>query len=173
MGDYTIVALDPGGTTGWASLNADAVMVDEYNEIANTEWRCGQLGPDKHHKELAVLLEMNHTAHYTIVCESFEYRNQSRPGLELVSKEYIGVAEYIQQDRNIAPVVYQGAAQGKVGKKSFVKKVNLERLGLWSPGYPHAMDGYGHLLYYIIHSKLPEFLDLRHALLEKGWRGGA
>jgi len=172
MGDYTIIALDPGGTTGWATFNADYVEGPDGAELYNAEWRCGQLDGGKHHKELAILLEMNHTQHYQIVCESFEYRNRSRPGLELVSKEYIGVAELVAQDRKLPPVVYQTAAQGKVRNKTtaFVKPTNLKRLGLWIPGNDHAMDGYGHLLYYIIHSKRPEFRPLRHDLIEKGWR---
>ena len=160
-----IVALDPGGTTGWA-----------YVDIANDgtlEFHHGMLVAQNHHKELYDALVRWHIGDYQIVCESFEYRNASRPGLELISVEYIGVMKYFCQDFEVAYHM-QSASQGKVRDKpsAFVKPENLKRLGLWSPNQVHAMDAYGHLLYYLINVAAKTrlgYADLVLELLAKGW----
>jgi hypothetical protein len=92
------------------------------------------------------------------VCESFEYRNQSRAGLELISKEYIGIVNLFVQQRNIvANVHYQTASQGKITKKSFIQKSNLQTAGLWSSGDGHAMDAYGHMLTWMINGPMRRY----------------
>jgi hypothetical protein len=113
------------------------------------------------------MLERFRTVEYHIVCESFEYRNVSRAGLVLDSVEYIGVMKRFCQERNVKYTM-QTAAMGKVGNRTtaFVKKSNLQKLGLWSSGNIHAMDAYGHLLYYMIN----DVGLFRQELLEKGWR---
>jgi len=59
-------------------------------------------------------------------------------------------------------------AWAKLTKKSFVRKENLERLGLWVKGgastYNHQMDAFGHLLQYMIKNNIQ-----KQELLEKGW----
>lgn len=155
----TIIALDPGGTTGWATVRLEPRKV--------TEWNCGQLAQTEHHSQLFTLLGMNHTDNCAVVCERFEYRAYSRPGLVLDSREYIGVAKLFCQERNV-PFVLQSAAQGK----GFVKDQNIKKLGLWSPGWPHAMDAMRHLLYYICNgdSDLTEVREAGKKLLAEGWK---
>jgi hypothetical protein len=173
MTTFRIVALDPGGTTGWATFTAShmpPLEEGEPGELVNGQWTCGQIGPDDHHNLLDAMLGNFQVSEYRIVCESFEYRNRSRAGLELVSCEYIGVTKRFCQERDV-PLRLQTASMGKITPNSFVKKINLERLGLWTPGYKHAMDGYGHLLYYLMHSKDHLFDTLRYDLLQKGWKG--
>lgn len=151
---FTVLGLDPGGTTGWAMYQAEMVDVAGLPiEWYNEKWNCGLL-EGQHHDLLYTLLELNHTAEYHIVCESFEYRNDSRAGLELISKEYIGVVNLFAQQRHIeSNVHYQTAAIGKLTKKSFVQKHNLEALGVWSSGHDnrHAMDATSHLLTWLVH----------------------
>lgn len=155
----TIIALDPGGTTGWASVRLEPRKVPEFN--------CGQLAADNHHSELNTLLGLNHTDNYTVVCERFEYRAYSRAGLVLDSREYIGVAKLFCQERNV-PLVMQSAAQGK----GFVKDINIKRLGLWSMGWPHAMDAMRHLLFYIANGGSDDTLvrELGQKLLKEAWK---
>ena len=157
-----IVALDPGGTTGYA-------MITFHDDVVPYSFNCGMFRSLNHHKELYDALGMWHVDDYEIVCESFEYRNASRPGLELVSVEYIGVMKLFCQERNIQ-FHMQSASQGKVRDKptAFVKSENLKRLGLWSPSQVHAMDAYGHLLYYLINSKV--YPEIALELLNKGWK---
>lgn len=162
---FTILALDPGGTTGWATYQAEHSTVPGEFTWSDEKWNCGQLEGNNHHDALYTLLELSHTAEFHIVCESFEYRNQSRTGVVLISKEYIGVVNLFAQQRNIVGNVhYQTAAQGKVTGNSFIKKHNLQAAGLWSPGFGHAMDAYAHMLYWMISGPLR-----RHDLLK--WLG--
>jgi hypothetical protein len=140
---------------------------DGDHEWYKEGWTCGQLGPGDHHDKLETLLELNESQEYHVIYESFEFRNtpttKHRDNVELVSREYIGVARLLAQKYNW-PIYHQTAAQGKITKKSFVRKVNLQRLGLWRSGWPHAMDGYGHLLYWLVND-----LFQRKDLLAIGW----
>lgn len=176
-----ILGLDPGGTTGWGLFSAEERYDHETRSTMydKPKFTCGELGAgDKHehHDELWTLMELQQSDHFIIVCESFEYRNTARAGLELISKEYIGVVKLFEQQRMHLPdgthmpsqkLVFQTASMGKVGQKSFVKKRNLQRLGLWSPTEGnHAMDGYGHLIFWMIHYGNV----MKQELLTKGWK---
>lgn len=98
-----------------------------------------------------------------VVCERFEYRNTSRAGLEIVSREYIGVTslwcEIYRRD-----LVMQNASQAK----GFVKDKNLDRLGVLVKADKHAMDAYRHLFYYLINSPVMEEMP-KNYLLQRGW----
>ena len=162
-----IAAFDPGGTTGWAYVDIDV-------ETQETTFHCGMLQAKEHHKELFDFLGHLDVQDFTVVSESFEYRNASRAGLVLSSVEYIGVIKHFCQERKV-PVVFQMAAQGKIRDKpnAFVKPDNLKRLGLYHPSQVHAMDAYGHLLYYIIHTlshRESGYDELRLKLLARGWQ---
>lgn len=154
-----IVGLDPGGTTGWAVLT--------INEDGKRFWKCGQFEAKNHHLQLDAFLRQHLTDVFEIVCESFEYRNMSRPGLVLDSVEYIGVMKLFCQE-NYVHYTMQTASMGKVRDKptAFVKPSNIKKLGLWSPGQGHAMDAIGHILYYMINNI---GLD-KEELLKAGWK---
>lgn len=166
---YRIVALDPGGTTGWATYT-------EYPEADKPEQKfaCGQIGPFEHHKDLYDFLGMQQTDDTIVVCESFEYRNERRPGLVLISKEYIGVAKLFVAERGFESeenfLHYKEQTASKA--KGFVKDTNLQKLGLWSSGFPHAMDAMRHLLYYMINDNAG-FNNMKkgtYELLKQGWK---
>lgn len=176
MTDFRIISLDPGGTTGWAMFTSKYVKTKDLfapdSEYVKTfippgTWECGQIGPHEHHKDLYYFLIENWIEETYIVSESFEYRNDSPAGLELVSREYIGIAKLVAAQHRVG-LYQQTASQGKVRNKptAFVKPSNLKKLNLWKPGQPHAMDAYGHLLYYMINSAR----ILRTELLEAGWK---
>lgn len=168
-----IMWIDPGGTTGWATFTAEE-MYDPFDKVTRyhkPKFECGQIADDKHehHQELYNFIGMQQTDHFILGSESFEFRNTSRTGTELISNEYIGVAKLFVAERMPGKrLLLQTASEGKVRNKptAFVKPRNLEKLGLWTPGWDHAMDGYGHLLYYMIKHKV-----MHHELLEKGWKG--
>lgn len=153
---YRVVALDPGGTTGWATYTSYPEATEEKQKFA-----CGQIGPYQHHKDLYDFLGMQQTDNTIIVSESFEYRNERRPGLVLVSKEYIGVTKLFAEERGV-PYFEQTASKAK----GFVKDSNLQKLGLWSSGFQHAMDAMRHLLYYMINNTPVGTIDL----LKQGWK---
>lgn len=146
----TILAFDPGGTTGWAMFRAEEIFdpTTEENRYYDTSWSCGQIGPLEHHNELNTFLELQQTEKTIIVFEAFEYRNQSRAGLNLMSREYIGVIKRFCQERGI-PTVKVNASQAK----GFVRDTHLKRLGLWFFAYKHAMDANRHLVNYLVNDQ--------------------
>lgn len=133
-----IVSLDPGGTTGWVTWTSPAKGPEEFT--------CGQFGPDEHHKRLFSFLEDQHIHQTVVVCESFEFRqNRQRDNINLMSREYIGVTKLFGQERNV-PVVFQTAGAAK----AFVTDQKIKAMGLWAPGYKHAMDAMRHLITYMV-----------------------
>jgi hypothetical protein len=177
-----ILWFDPGGTTGWAMYSNE--------EEGHSSFSSGQIGPGPHHEVLWNLIRDKHfkagapgewVKDFRLGSESFEFRNnqrdQDRDNIELISREYIGVIRLYASMYQLPHLYFQTAAQGKIRERksrnnsgSFVKRRHLEKLGLWSSGSGHAMDGYGHLLYHIIHAGLPEYNDLRLYLLRKAWK---
>jgi hypothetical protein len=156
----TIVALDPGGTTGFAVYREE-----RDNDAANLRyggsWRAGHIGPEEHHVELWNFLAklQQHDENLTVVCESFEFRQgKQRANINLMSKEYIGVAKLFGTVWGI-PVVFQTAAQGK----GFASDEKLKVMGLYTPGKKHAMDAMRHLVTYMITKRR------RHDLMES-WK---
>jgi hypothetical protein len=66
-----------------------------------------------------------------------------------MSREYIGVTKLFHQERMFKlgqKLILQNASQAK----GFVSDKRIKDLGLWSPGWRHAMDGYRHLIYYMV-----------------------
>jgi len=129
-----IIALDPGGTTGWAT----AIIEDHTLETIE----CGQgvftaLG--------LWTMFIAYAPHY-IVCETFRYRTQSRAGLDLSSMKWIGICElYTEQSGDACLLKMQEPSEGK----GFWHNGKLKDAGLYVPGKPHSMDGLRHLLYFL------------------------
>jgi hypothetical protein len=157
--NYRIIALDPGGTTGWATYTA--LWVPGIPSAFTYEmWDCGQMGPDKHHTQLKSWLGIQRLQRYTVVCERFDDRATGN-AVNLAAKEYIGVVEqYCEED-----AVYDLKMQMPGIAKSFSSNQNLKNLGLWKGNkWRHAMDAYRHLLWFMINGE-----PSRHDLLAKGW----
>jgi hypothetical protein len=171
---YRVMALDPGGTTGWATYTAERMpAVDGPEEYLKEEWACGQLGPDEHHGALFDLLGLQQTAEFHVVCESFEFRNtdrRHRDSLNLMSREYIGVAKLFYHQR-MAPADFQqlrfqtaGKAKGFIPDSGPMANKKIKDAGLWYPNQKHAMDAMRHLLYYLTN------VEGRMDLVERWWK---
>ena len=128
-----VVAFDPGITTGYAVGHIeDGVM---YVRAGQEVW--------SHHE----FWEQLHLAKPdAIVCESFEYRNRSRPGLILYSCELIGIVHLFcspsYQNPSVA-LFMQSAAKGK----SYYSNTHLQNANVYVRGVPHGMDALRHLLH--------------------------
>lgn len=147
-----IVALDPGGTTGWATY-------DDFNGADS--FSLGQLEGDDHHLQLYDFLGHMQVQNFVVVCESFEFRqNRQRDNINLMSREYIGVTKLFAQERMGRPVVFQTAAMAK----GFVTDEKLKAMGLWWRGKRHGMDAMRHLIYYMVNR------ERRHDLIQS-WKG--
>lgn len=137
----SVLALDPGGTTGWAILPRDKDSV-----------LCGQIGPGDHHAELWGFLSS--LGNHTVVMESFQYRQfqgVAKAKVELTSVEYIGVVKLFGQLYSGFDIVQQTASLAI----NFVSDNKLKRLDWYKPtaAKPHARDALRHLLYYLIVTK--------------------
>jgi len=139
---YRVLALDPGGTTGWATYTTEAEGVKPYDRL---DFTSGHLGPEKHHQALEVLLGNQRTTYFTVVCERFQDR-VGEHSINLMAREYIGVVERWCQE-NETQLVMQTPAYAK----GFILDYNLKEAGLWDgPKWKHANDAKRHLLSYMI-----------------------
>lgn len=125
-----ILALDPGGTTGWRGLEVEGT---------NHRWGHGHLGPDIHHFSLWGLL--NSTMPDVVVYESYLH---SPRGKDLMAREYIGVIRlWCEMNPKVERAV-QNSAEGK----GFWDDDKLTKAGLWTT-VKHTRDATRHLLTYL------------------------
>lgn len=146
-GHPTIMAFDPGGTTGYVT------RYWRYEE-ERFALKYGQLGPDQHHTDLWHLLQ-NHNPD-TIVCESFQYRQEQneRHKIELISRDYIGMITLWAKLRQ--RLIVMQSPMVVMGRGGFFGKENggnekLKRIGRNIPGGEknrHARDAMRHLTHY-------------------------
>ena len=150
----TFIALDPGGTTGWARYRP--------SDAEGKQFLVGQIGPNEHHNKLYEFLELQESSHYVIICESFEFRQRvedaARTNIELTSKEYIGVVKLYGQQHPLTSVVFQtaGAAKGFIPDKprnGLEANAKLKIMGLYVPAHKHAMDAMRHLIYHLVNTQ--------------------
>ena len=130
-----IVTLDPGGTTGYCSVTVSSERLEHV--------KSGQIQGRNHHDELFRFLTKEQPA--LIISESFEYRNRSRAGLVLVSKEYIGVTKLYTAQKEI---YYHEQSPSQA--KGFVTDAVIKNLGWWKTSNPHAMDAVRHMIYFAV-----------------------
>lgn len=135
-----ILALDPGGTTGYAIGEAtDDTGQGEgiFRYIKSGEAKL--TGAD-----LWGMLDSISPTY--LVAETFEFRQNTRDNVELISRDLLGVSEMWATLRN-ANYRTQSPAEGK----SFFTDKKLRTLGMYSPGRVHARDATRHLLYFMAH----------------------
>jgi len=164
---FRILALDPGGTTGWAKC--EFIPTGEPITLDDFKFECGHIGPGEHHLDLWESLfnyyQFDTQSPIEIVCESFEFRqhitqDKEKTKVELMSKEYIGVVKLFGQVHNIVPTFYTAsAAKQLVPDKGPQANVKLKQLGWYKPvtHWVHAMDATRHLLRYMVVSKKIRF----------------
>lgn len=153
-GPLTVVAIDPGGTTGIATYTADVMRFgNRLPEFYNETWNQLELGPQKHHWDLYNLLCMNRTGQTRVVCESFQNRGIDK---ELISCELVGVVELFNQETISLPsfwqaqvVWWQTSSVINSKENSFWSDIKLKRIGKYTPGLKHANDAMAHLLHHL------------------------
>ena len=131
QGLVSVLAIDPGITTGltYAEVFENIVFL-----------RCWQ---DKlRHLDLWMLF-VTHDPNW-IICETFEYRNRAREGLELFPRELIGICNLWVQDRKIEDKLYmQTAAQAK----GHFTDQQLKKYSVYS-NKVHGRDSMRHFLHW-------------------------
>ena len=169
----SIIAIDPGGTTGIATFSYNTRLWHTfqipYDPIRLYEFFASML--DNAHDSASLLDTV------TVICESFDYRpvgkynfggNRSIPKVDLIPRNVIGILElacaYAKQE-----IIWQkpSCVNGDDGSKSgdpnvFWTNDRLTMLGLYKRSQIHAMDATKHILYYRAFTKKEEYLF--HAL---------
>ena len=158
-----IIAIDPGGTTGWATcVLGDKVEDPLWKPKLEDHFEdCGQLTGDHHYKLRQLLSTKNPDV---IVRERFEHRNNEFA--QLVSCEYIGVVKMWSQQYK-RRLVMQGASQAK----PWVSTKKLVKLGLWlqpADAWGHAIDARRHLVYYLIFNSGNQYISTKLLQALKG-----
>ncbi len=125
-----VLSLDPGVTTGIATLNSsDAVHADQV--------KCD------HRAFYDFLVGYNPDS---IVFERFVY--QRRDKVELWPVEVIGVIRLYSEQFEV-PLFAQTPSQAK----NLWTDDKVKKLDLWQPGLGHGMDAVRHLLYHLVVTK--------------------
>jgi hypothetical protein len=134
----TFLALDPGVTTGWCL----ARWLPENNRLLLTYSQNQFSLLDLFHFTSSILFDVDE---YTIIYETFEYRNKARAGLNLTPVKMIGIVELQGESfPNILKLYPQNAAQGK----GFWKDDKLKKYELYKPGVQHGRDAARHMLHF-------------------------
>lgn len=131
MSRLTVEAHDPGITTGIAT---GFIRPDEPMEVGSMELRFS-VGAMYDHLE-RVLPDI-------IIYESFEFRNAARKGLELFSRELIGIYK-LYADKHPDTIIYKQSPYQGVG--GYFTNKQLKENNVYKPGMGHAMDATRHLL---------------------------
>lgn len=160
-GPFRILAIDPGGTTGYRYVAHSPNEPTVPTDIHEFMWEGGQIGPDEHHLELQNLLiqyrQKADASPLTIVCESFEFRQHinkesAKTGVNLISKEYIGIIKLFVETSTNVIVRFQTASAAKqlVPDKGPLANEKLRQLGLYTTANPHQNDATRHALRHMV-----------------------
>lgn len=130
-----VIALDPGITTGYSigQIDENGLM-----RVVTGENRWS-------HLELWNLFEEYEPD--VIICETFEYRNRSRKGLELYSRELIGVCNLYAQMKQ-CHIRMQNPL--KDNESTFFNDARLQKDNIYKKGCGHANDAARHLLTWFV-----------------------
>lgn len=134
---HKILALDPGGTTGYAIgyLDGNMLAVDVNEEVFT---------PYQLYQFVRVRLPGY------VVYEDFEYRNRAPAGLSLMSPKLIGVIELLSDVLPSTKFYSQHAGQvGVGGKGGLFNNAYLKELGVYKVGCEHGRDATRHLFYWL------------------------
>lgn len=134
--DTTILAFDPGGTTGWCRATYSPATGKIYNQ------KFGQITGTAHHRGIGALIEENlfEFPHLMVVTE--DYRPEFGQAQKYVALEYIGTMRYVCQRQMIS------FERQNRDAKEFWTSDKLRKAGFWAKSMEHARDAARHWLAY-------------------------
>lgn len=152
---HTILAIDPGKTTGFclgcaidyrlwlAPEEAELSLGQMDTMLSNIIWKTG--------------------INLHIVYERFEYRNAARAGLDLTPVKMIGVIElWREKFGTMCTFDDQNASQGK----GFYTDDKLKGLGIYKKGRKHGRDATRHLMQWATFGAGGRYIDTEAIRLE-------
>lgn len=137
--EATVLALDPGETTGWALFHGGG-LVGWGQETCE-----GTAG----YKQVSNLIAT--CAPKTVICENYRVYGSKRDqhvGSDLYTVRLIGAIEHECMQRNI-PCYFQMAAIGK----GFSTDTKLKMWGYWKQGQRHSRDAIRHGCHWLLFGK--------------------
>lgn len=179
---FRVLALDPGGTTGykyaeWTPEDTDTdilipdipgsppvdIQTVQSFTLDDIVFEGGQIGPHEHHQTLEQLLydyiQQSFYVPLEIVYESFEFRqhikkDHAKTKVVLISKEYIGVIKLAHSHHWATSSLYSHTSSAA---KDLIDDWKLKVLGLghnlWVPGNEHENDAARHLFRHMVVTK--------------------
>lgn len=148
----SIIALDPGGTTGYFWRGPDRKPVFGHVHVVKADGKT----LDGHHLELWALLQRclmqvlkeDKEAKLYIICEEFLYLKSEagREKIDYVAKEYIGVVKLFA--KTYAHHVFIRTFSAATAKQ-FWTDDKLKVIGFYSTKSKHVRDAARHYLYYV------------------------
>lgn len=126
-----VIALDPGVTTGYA-----------IGIIEDGKMYC--LGGQERWNHVGLYRFLKDNVPDVVISERFEFRKKAREGLELFSRELIGVTNLYAQI--FMPPPHELVMQMPSVIGGFFSDTQLKKDNLWKEGRGHNMDALRHLL---------------------------
>lgn len=145
------IAFDPGKTTGFATGEIVQLKA-KVNPYMNDVYWEGMLVQTAQAlmSHADIMNWLNEFKPDYIICERFDFRNRARTGLELISREFIGVINLYCEMNSDCTLVMQQASQIKGGywSDAKLKKHGVYRKPIEGVSQIHANEACKHLLYW-------------------------
>lgn len=131
---HYIVAIDPGGTTGYCKGKYDGeqlILMPGQEQLSGSEL----------FQFLLDCLREANTDPFVLIYERFDYRNRARAGLDLTAPKLIGVMDLIVEEEGL--MCYP---QMPSEAKGYWTNDRLKQFQIYVPGLDHGRDAMRHLL---------------------------
>jgi sulfur transfer complex TusBCD TusB component (DsrH family) len=151
---HSILAIDPGVTTGYCQAKLDnGILLMAPRETKLTLLKM----------ETMLLDAINrYPQSLHIIYEDFQYRNVARTGLNLYPVKLIGVIELVQEKYPSVGFYKQSASTGK----GYWSDEALREIGVYQRGTPHGRDAQRHLLHWLAFKEGSQYVDIEQLTMK-------
>lgn len=158
----TALAIDPGKTTGYC-----LACIPIPGKVYIVPAECVHREADM--LELLEGLYVQTDGMLHLVCETFEFRNASRVGLDFTPARLIGIVELFVQVNGVTVAFQNPSVQSD--KTGFFSNDYLKQHYLYSVGSTHKRSATKHMLYWLTFKQGAQFagLDPRIEMVSEDW----
>jgi hypothetical protein len=144
-GNFNAISIDPGVTSG-------IVFARKRNGNLQLQVTQQKLSPLKFFNYVEPKIPRNSI----IICEDFEFRPNSPPGLIMTSSHMIGIVMMLAEMRK-CKLYMQKAAYAKSG--FYADDNALKKAGVYIPAFPHGMDAMRHFMQWFTYGSGYQYND--------------